>query len=113
MNYKKYLIVALLALLCFSIAAPAFADEVAKAAADAAGGWQNVTQQDQLIQMGESFRATHLVAAAYGFIWLMVALFVYSVWRRGARLEKEIKSLRDLVEKSAHPVASQRTEGAR
>lgn len=113
MKYKKYLIVALLALLCFSIAAPAFADEVAKAAVDTAGGWQNVTQQDQLIQMGESFRATHLVAAAYGFIWLMVALFVYSVWRRSARLEKEIKALRDTIAKSAHPAASQKIETAR
>ena len=58
-------------------------------------GWQAV--QTQMVQPGESFQATDLVGAAYGFIWVMVAGFTFTVWRRAGRLEKEIEALRAQV----------------
>ena len=59
------------------------------------GDWQPM--QTQMLQPGESYEATHLVSGAYGFIWVMVAGFVLTVWRRADRLEKEIQALRAQV----------------
>lgn len=76
------------------LAAPTLrADEEKKTGGE--GGWQPV--QTQMVQPGESFEAKNLVAVAYGFIWVMVAGFVYTVWRRADRLEKEIEALRAQV----------------
>jgi hypothetical protein len=61
-------------------------------------GWESV--RDQMVQPGEGFQANQLVAAAYGFIWVMVAGFVYTVWRRTDAVEREIDSLRRRVEKT-------------
>ena len=56
------------------------------------GDWQPM--KTQMLVPGESYEATTLVRAAYGFIWVMVAGFVFTVWRRAGRLDKEIESLR-------------------
>ena len=74
-------------------ALPAQAEDAPKTGGE--GDWQPV--QTQMVQPGESFEAKNLVAAAYGFIWVMVAGFVFTVWRRADRLEKEIEALRAQV----------------
>jgi CcmD family protein len=58
------------------------------------GEWENVPGGMMMQPPGESIRASTLVGAAYGFIWLMVAGFVVSVWRRQQRLEQELDELR-------------------
>ena len=55
-------------------------------------GWQPVTTQ--MVQAGEGFEANKLVGAAYGFIWLVVAFFVFTIWRRADGIDKEIVALR-------------------
>ena len=45
--------------------------------------------------------APGLVAAAYGFIWLAVLVFVVSTLRRTRRLEDEIKRLADKLDATA------------
>lgn len=45
--------------------------------------------------------APGLVAAAYGFIWLAVLVFVVSTLRRTRRLEDEIKRLADKLDGTA------------
>ena len=58
------------------------------------GDWENVPGGMMMQRPGESIPASTLVGAAYGFIWLMVAGFVVSVWRRQQRLEQELDELR-------------------
>ena len=58
------------------------------------GEWENVPGSMMMQPPGESIPASTLVGAAYGFIWLMVAGFVVSVWRRQQRLEQELDELR-------------------
>lgn len=41
----------------------------------------------------ESFPAAPLVIAAYAFAWIAVFLYVWSVWRRLDRVERELKTL--------------------
>ena len=77
-------------------ALPARAEDLPAAAPKGDGDWQPV--QTQMIAPGESFEAKNLVGAAYGFIWVMVAGFVFTVWRRADRLEKEIELLRAQVQ---------------
>lgn len=49
----------------------------------------------------ETVPAQPLVAAAYGFIWLAVLVFVGSVAMRTTRLEAEIAHLQEKLEKGA------------
>jgi CcmD family protein len=41
----------------------------------------------------ESFPAAPLVIAAYAFAWLAVFVYVWSVWARLGRVERELKGL--------------------
>ena len=61
-------------------------------------GWEKVT--GPMVQPGESLPASRLVAAAYGFIWLMVAGYVLSVWHRTRAVEREVEALRRRVERA-------------
>lgn len=89
-----------LALFCGSaLAQPAWAQE--KKAASGEDGWESV--QTQMVMPGEGFAGNQLVAAAYGFIWLMVAGFVWTVWRRTEALQKEMDALRARVENGMAP----------
>ena len=90
------LVVALCALPSAAIAADAPAAAAAKPTDD---GWQAVNTQ--MVQPGESFEAKNLVGVAYGFIWVMVAGFVVSVWRRAGRIDREIESLRAQIKQKS------------
>jgi hypothetical protein len=51
-----------------------------------------------MMQKGESIPATTLVAAAYGFIFAALMVYVASVWMRARRVEEEVASLRKKIE---------------
>lgn len=63
-------------------------------------GWEKV-DANAMRQPGETIPARNLVAAAYGFIWLMALGFVVSVWRRSARLDRELDELRAKIDARA------------
>ena len=97
-------LLALLAPLLLALAlaaAPARAQDQAKDAAKGDEGWEQVNTQ--MVQPGEGFQANHLVAAAYAFIWVMVAGFVYMTWRRTDAVERDLEALRRRIEKAAPP----------
>jgi len=83
--------ISLLSLLLFG--APAASAQAAGAAKDE--GWQPVDGTPTMMQpRGESIPAATLVGVAYGFIWVMVAGFVLTVWVRQSRVDREITELR-------------------
>ena len=67
-------------------------------AGDTGGGWEKVDANAMMMRPGESFQANHLVAAAYGFIWLMVAIFVFLTWRKNQATNQEIDALRRQID---------------
>jgi hypothetical protein len=64
----------------------------------ASGEWETV--HTAMVQPGEGFEASTLVAAAYAFIWIMVAGFVLATWLRAGRLDRDIDELRRRVERA-------------
>ena len=59
--------------------------------------WQDA-ELGPMMGRGESgYASTTLVTVAYGFIWLMVAGFVVSIWRRSARVERELEELHQQI----------------
>jgi CcmD family protein len=51
----------------------------------------------------ESFPAAPLVIAAYAVVWLAVFLYVWSVWRRLARVERELKDVTARLTRGVRP----------
>ncbi|MSP61874.1 MAG: hypothetical protein EXR72_16385 [Myxococcales bacterium] len=70
---------------------PALAQVPGGAPAAAANGeWKDA----DLAAMGEGgYQSTTLVTAAYSFIWVMVLVFVASVWLRSRRLHQDLAEL--------------------
>ena len=64
----------------------------AEGAASSGDGWEQV--DGRMMQPGETIPARELVGAAYAFIWVMVAGFVLTVWRRTEAVERELLSLK-------------------
>lgn len=42
--------------------------------------------------------------AAYGIMWLMIFVYIFSIDRRHVRLQKELARLREVLEKSGKQV---------
>jgi CcmD family protein len=68
----------------------------APAPAAAAGAAQN--PQDQFVPVkdlphAEQLPAARLVMLAYAFVWAVLLLYVWTVWRRLLKVEREIKTL--------------------
>jgi CcmD family protein len=57
---------------------------------------------DQL-PAAESFPAAPLVVAAYAVAWAVIFLYVWSVWRRIDRVERELKEVTARVSARARP----------
>jgi CcmD family protein len=51
----------------------------------------------------EQLPAAPLVAAAYGVAWAVVLLYVWSLWRRLARVERELADVARRIESGAGP----------
>ena len=51
----------------------------------------------------EAFPAAPLVIAAYAVVWLAVFLYVWSVWRRLDRVERELKDVTGRLQRGARP----------
>ena len=55
---------------------------------------------DQLPNQGqEQLPAAPLVAAAYAFAWGAVLFYVWTVWRRVGRVERELETVRARIER--------------
>jgi CcmD family protein len=52
---------------------------------------EDVAQQEHL-------PATPLVFAAYGFVWLALLVYVLTLWRRVARVERELRDVTTRLE---------------
>ena len=57
---------------------------------------------DQL-PAGESFPAARLVIAAYAFAWAAVLVYVWSVWRRLDRVERELREVTRRLQQGTRP----------
>jgi hypothetical protein len=90
-------------LVCWSGAALAQGDAPAKPAPAARGEWESVDLSPDMSKKmrGEGFESSTLVAAAYGFIWVMVCGFMVSVWLRGRKVERELSDLEQRIARSA------------
>jgi CcmD family protein len=51
----------------------------------------------------ESFPAAPLVIAAYAVAWVVIFIYVWSVWRRLDRVERELKELTGRASGGARP----------
>lgn len=51
----------------------------------------------------EAFPAAPLVIAAYAFAWLAILFYVWSVWRRLNRVERELRDVVGRLEGKARP----------
>ena len=51
----------------------------------------------------EAFPAAPLVIAAYIVVWLAVFLYVWSVWRRLDRVERELKEVAGRLHRGVRP----------
>jgi CcmD family protein len=51
----------------------------------------------------EAFPAAPLVIAAYVVVWLAVFFYVWSVWRRLDRVERELKEVMGRLQRGARP----------
>lgn len=98
---KKRLRALLLPLLLFVVAATAHAqsDAAKEKNQKDSEGWESVNTQ--MVMPGEGYKASNLVAVAYGFIWVMVAGFVFAVWRRTEAVERETQALRKRIEQAS------------
>jgi CcmD family protein len=57
---------------------------------------------DQLGDPKEELPATPLVAAAYGIAWAAVFVYVWMVWRRLSKVERELADVARRLEPGAH-----------
>ena len=75
------------------LAAPAFAQAPAQPPATpppAQDGFQPFVPGQGAV---EQLPATPLVFTAYALVWIIVVLYVWSIWRRLARVETEVRAL--------------------
>ena len=52
-------------------------------------------------QQGESISAPPLILAAYGFVWAAVVVYVWLLWRRLGRVERELADVNAKLAKRA------------
>lgn len=67
--------------------------------APAQGGFVPIDQ----LPTPEAFPAAPLVIAAYAVVWLAVFFYVWSVWRRLDRVERELKDVTGRLQRGARP----------
>lgn len=58
---------------------------------------QDFVPVDELPQ-DEGMPAAPLLMAAYGFAWVVLAFYLWSIWRRLGRVEREMVSLRTQID---------------
>jgi CcmD family protein len=48
---------------------------------------------DQLPKPEDTLPAPRLLATAYGFVWVVLFLYIWSIWRRLATVERELEAV--------------------
>jgi CcmD family protein len=89
---KSLLLIALLAVL-------SGASAVAQQPAPPASTQGDFVPVSALPTQAEQLPAAPLVMAAYGFVWVAVLVYVWSLWKRMTRLERELADLQRRVQK--------------
>jgi CcmD family protein len=84
---RRWTMAVLLALAC-----------VAASGLDARGAQPPPAARDEFVPVNElppqdRMPAAPLVIGAYGVAWLIIALYIFSVWRRLDRVERELQAL--------------------
>jgi CcmD family protein len=79
---------------------------MAPAAAIAAAAQPPPAARDEFVPASElppddQMPSAPLVIAAYAIAWLLIALYVWSLWRRLARVEADLTALRDRLARGA------------
>lgn len=59
---------------------------------------QSPAQQSEFVPMnslppGDQLAAAPLLIAAYAFVWVALAVYVWSIWARVGRVERELEAL--------------------
>jgi CcmD family protein len=75
----------------FLVVAMALAPRAAVAQQPSAGQSEFVPMKD--LPQTEQIPAAPLLVAAYAFIWLAVAVYVWTIWRRLGKVEAELHAL--------------------
>ena len=86
-------------LLALAVAVLSFAAALAGQTTPAQEGFVPIDQ----LPTPESFPAAPLVIAAYAFAWVAVFVYVWSVWRRLGRVERELKGLEARAGRGSRP----------
>ncbi len=79
--------------LAVAVLAAAAAPAVARAAAQPPAGAQGDYVPLKDLPQQETLPAAPLVMAAYAFVWAVLLVYVWSVWRRLLKVEHEVKDL--------------------
>ena len=79
-------------------AAPAFAQQqppTPPKGSQTAASQEGYVPVDQLpsAPQQETIPAAKLVGIAYGFVWVMLVLYVWSIWSRLSKVERELQSV--------------------
>lgn len=87
-SVRKWIAAVVFALACLSVggASARAAQPAQPAARDEFVPIREIPPEDQL-------PAAPLLIAAYGVAWLVILLYVWSIWRRLARVERELQTL--------------------
>ena len=72
---------------------------VAQQPAQPASAQQDFVPVNALPPQAEQLPAAPLVVAAYAVVWVAVLVYVWSLWRRMAKLERELADLQRRVQK--------------
>lgn len=70
---------------------------LAQAAAQPAAAQGDFVPVNQLPAQAEQLPAAPLLLAAYAFVWVAVLVYVWSLWKRMAKLERELAELQRRV----------------
>ena len=72
---------------------------LAQAPAQPAAAQGDFVPVNQLPAQAEQLPAAPLLLAAYAFVWVALLVYVWSLWKRMARLERELADLQRRVPK--------------
>jgi CcmD family protein len=93
MSMKRFLpLLVLIAVLSATLA-------LAQAPAQPAAAQGDFVPVSQLPAQAEQLPAAPLLLAAYAFVWVAVLVYVWSLWKRMAKLERELAELQRRVPK--------------
>lgn len=101
---KRMLAAVTLACALFA-AAPSLAQQAAPKGTQTPASQEGYVPVDQLPSppAQETIPAARLVGIAYGFVWVMLVLYIWSIWSRLGKVERELQSVSRRIPGGGHP----------